>query len=205
MIRVSPQPEPSDFALKVTLPGEQWLKDQKWYDTSRPNDYQKAPKRTEFPPFWTGISKEIYDAYNGICAYLGIYFEYVSGASSVDHFLPKTKFPGLAYKWMNYRLSCLGINRRKNSNTNILDPFEIEDDWFDVDMQTGAIYPNLLLEDDLKARVQDTIDELGLDQQVYREMRHRHVLHALKREIKESYLRETSPFIWKVLKRHGLI
>lgn len=205
MIRVVPQPEPADFAAKVAVPGEQWLNAQPWYDATQHAPCRSVPSKTKFPPYWTKVGKELYDVYGGVCAYLGIYFEYVTGASSVDHFLPKSQFPGLAYRWENYRLSCLGVNRSKRAKTKILDPFEIEDDWFDVDLRTGAIHPNEGLEEALKTKIRDTISALGIDQQVFREMRLRHIAHFLKKEISETYLKQNSPFIWHILHRNGLL
>lgn len=206
MIHVTPQPEPADFAAKVAIPGQQWLNGQGWYDASLPEDApQTVPEKTKWKTDWTKVGKELYDAYHGVCAYLGIRFEYVTGVSSVDHFLPKSLYPGLAYRWQNYRLSCLGANRRKGVRTDIMDPFEIQDGWFDVEPYTGAISPHKSLSPERQAAVRNTITELVLDEEDCRAMRRKRLAHYFKKEISESYFKQESPFLWSVLQRRGLL
>lgn len=205
MIRVTKQPEPSCFQTEVAQKGEKWLAEQKWFDASRRGQCQTVPEKTKFPTHWTAVGHELYDAYHGICAYLGIFFEYSTGASSVDHFLPKTKYPGLAYRWENYRLSCLGENRRKGQKTDILDPFEVDNDWFDVNLATGQILPNQALSQALQAKINETIEELGLDDIDCRDMRKKRIARFFKKDITEDYFREQSPFLWQVLRNQGYV
>lgn len=205
MIHVTPQPEPSDFADKVATPGSKWLLGQPWYDGARPEGEQAVPPRTKWKPCWTKAGYDLYKAYGGVCAYLGIRFEYATGASTVDHFLPKHQFPGLAYSWSNFRLSSLAPNRRKGQKTDILDPFEVGNDWFDVDMLTGAVRPNPALPPNLQTKVRDTAEELDLNNEASRKMRRTRILHYFKGDITGSFFKHESPFLWHVLNRLGYL
>lgn len=108
MIPVKLQPEPDDFDKKVRQPGQTWLADHGIAPDAPP------PKAADLPNYWIRSNKQLWDAYSGVCAYLAIYFEWVTGAATTDHFVAKSKHAGDAYEWVNYRLSCLGPNRKKH-------------------------------------------------------------------------------------------
>lgn len=57
--------------------------------------------------------KDLYDRYEGVCAYVSIYIDRVTGSRSVDHFIAKSSAVEHAYRWSNYRLACGKINGRK--------------------------------------------------------------------------------------------
>ena len=38
------------------------------------------------------------------------------------------------YEWANYRLACSLMNARKDAIASVLDPFEIEDGWFALEL-----------------------------------------------------------------------
>lgn len=99
MIPIICQPEPDGFNENVRIPGNEFLK-------IHVND------NINIPPYWQKIEKELWNAYEGICSYFSIYFELVDRASSVNHFKPKSQAKELAYEWSNYRLSCIGANRK---------------------------------------------------------------------------------------------
>jgi 5-methylcytosine-specific restriction endonuclease McrA len=86
MIPVVKQPEPDDFNQRVRIPGQEYLKT------------NPAPKSKEFDHhrYWSRIKPELYQLYRGICAYTGEWFP--NTAASVDHFIPKSKKPQLAYE-----------------------------------------------------------------------------------------------------------
>ncbi len=136
MIPVTPQPEPAGFDKEVRKPGLAWLRKRRIKSAEQP------PDASRLPPHWRKIQKPLWDAYQGTCAYLCIYFEWPLGASSVDHFVAKSKNAGQAYEWLNYRLSCLGMNRNKNRFDDILDPFEIQPNALVLNLATGEIKPN---------------------------------------------------------------
>lgn len=104
MIPVVLQPEPADFDEKVRQPGLRWL------TANGINPDNPPPRATALPNYWNRSNRQLWEAYSGMCAYLAIFFEWVTGASSTDHFIAKSRHAGNAYEWNNFRLSCLGAN-----------------------------------------------------------------------------------------------
>lgn len=147
MIRVEAQPEPEDFDVKVRAPGRIAI----------------AEGMDPLPPYWRQALMQLHQAYGGICAYLCIRIPRGVGARSTDHFVAKSTDPGLVYEWSNYRLACSLMNSRKGIFTGILDPFEIEDGWFVLELSGLQVLPNPVLREDLRLTVQNTIDQLDLN------------------------------------------
>ena len=56
----------------------------------------------------------------------------------MEHFAPKKKHPDHAYIWENYRLVCTVMNSRKRDFENVLDPFEVEDGWFQIQFNSST-------------------------------------------------------------------
>ena len=83
--------------------------------------------------------------------------------SSVDHFVPKTVNPALAYEWSNYRLSSLKLNSYKGDHTDVLDPFYILRDWFVLNFTNFLVEPNAELDARIEVDVRRTIDVLRLN------------------------------------------
>lgn len=199
MIHVIPQPEPASFDANVRQPGLKSLCE-KGIDLSH-----SLAKGTKISPHWTKSLDDLYRSYGGICAYLAIHFERITGAGSVDHFAAKSQYAGLAYEWTNYRLACTRMNSRKNNYGDVLDPFEIENGWFQLELITGHIYPNPELSDELSAAVLDTIKRLKLDDEGCKEVRARHYLQYINGETTGSFLQRHSPFVWYEANRQGLL
>ena len=198
MIPVALQPEPEDFDQKVRRKGLNWLKD-KGIPANGP-----PPRATDLPNYWTKSNKQLWDAYSGVCAYLAIYFEWVTGASSTDHFVPKSKHAGKAYEWDNYRLSCIGPNRKKWVSDDILDPIGLRKDTFVLEFATGKIKSNPELDGVLKAKAARTIRQLQLDSPEHNAMRSRRFHRYVKGKDAET-LKELPPFIWYEAQRQGLL
>lgn len=199
MIPVSLQPEPGNFDRDVRQKGRQWLVE---YDID-PNG--APPKAAGMPDYWRTTNNALWEAYSGICAYLAIYFEFATGASSTDHFVAKSRKAGDAYEWSNYRLSCLGANRNKNAFDDVLDPFEIEPNTFVINFASGAISPNEGLDDEqTKAAAWATIDRLKLDSPDNRRMRAEHYANYLNSDCSMNYLLRYSPFVHHEISRQGL-
>lgn len=199
MIPVQLQPEPIDFDAKVRQKGLAWLTHQ-GFALNAP-----APKGTKFPAYWSHSNKQLWTTYSGVCAYLSIYFEWVTGASSTDHFIAKSKDAAQAYEWDNYRLSCLGPNRNKNKYDDVLDPIELVPNTFELALSTGQIRPSHALTDkgDIAA-ARKTIKRLKLDSADHREMRMKRYARYLRNK-DEQTLKELSPFIWYEADRQRLL
>ena len=198
MIPVILQQEPADFHQRVRQPGYQWL-------ASKGIDLNSVPpKVSDLPHYWTRCNKQLWDAYSGICAYLAIYFEWVTGTSSTDHFVAKSRHAGNAYEWNNYRLSSLAPNRNKGAFDDILDPIDLQTETFILNLANGRIIPNPTLNADYKRSASITIQRLKLDSPDHNSMRARHFSRYLRSK-DEQTLKELSPFVWYEAQRQGLL
>ncbi len=162
MIRVqSIAPTPS-YELKVRTPGEAFL------------GVNPSPTRDQFNrnDFWCEIHDEMYSAYGGICMYCASWTPRTpQGASlqqsSVDHFMPKSLFPQLAYQWTNFRLCRNDINSNKSTDLHVPDPFAIHNEWFEVDFATWRVGPSGKAPVYIYHRIRSAFVRLGLNEQFY--------------------------------------
>lgn len=199
MIPVQLQPEPASFDVNVRTKGLAHLNG-KGYALDQP-----LPPKAEIEPYWRNCLTDLHHAYGGICAYLCVFVERCTGGVSVDHFIAKSTLAGLAYEWSNYRLACSTMNSRKRDFDDVLDPFELEPDLFHLDLATGRIYPNPALGADRMVQVEQTIQRLGLDDPLCRDMRVSWFDDYLNGPLPDDYLRRKSPFVWSEAKRQGLL
>ncbi|MGY5957121.1 HNH endonuclease [Kosakonia sp. BK9b] len=112
--------EPDNFDEKCRQKGAQWLLDHP--KASRPKG-NRRPK-----DFWSPFKGALATASKDLCAYGAMY----EPAGTVDHFDSVDNNESLAYEWTNYRFSSGWINSSKNKATTILDPFIVEDGWFEI-------------------------------------------------------------------------
>jgi hypothetical protein len=198
MIPVALQAEPDHFDAQVRQPGLAWLAEQ---GIPVPGP---LPKGTQLPAYWSQSNKALWDAYGGTCAYLAIFFEWVSGAGSTDHFVAKSRDAGQAYEWDNYRLSCLGPNRNKNKFDDVLDPVGLVPATFVLNLASGKISPNPALQSPERALAIKTIKRLKLDSPEHNAMRQRHFNQYLRHKDALT-LKELSPFVWYEADRQGAL
>jgi hypothetical protein len=153
VIPIKPQPEPDDFDEKVRKPGLAFL-------SKVPNPKTKDWKNRDY---WRRSLRDLYDACNHICAYSAQWISRPEGSPTVDHFLPKSAKPELAYEWHNFRLACLTLNNKKRTELDVIDPFELPVNSFILDFPSLIIKPNPELLYPLKGRVISTINRLELN------------------------------------------
>ncbi len=197
MIPVHPQPEPNAFNDEVRIPGLKWLRENGIALDGPP------PESASLPALWRNMMKELWVSYGKVCAYLCIYICWPTGAVTTDHFVAKSRNAGLAYEWLNYRLCCLGANRRKNRFDDILDPFEIEPDTFFLHCASGEIFTNPALPVGSKEKAEETIRRLNLNDPMTQDMRAEHFGKCMKGRWSEEELKEQSPFVWYEARRQG--
>jgi hypothetical protein len=212
MIHVELQPEPPDFDARVRQPGRSAIAE---LTGGPPALKRPGPRRKKIadrpedippeklPPFWTECLSALHEAYRGICAYVCIYIERVTGAGTVDHLVAKSRDVHRAYEWDNYRLACSLMNARKAAIPDVLDPFEVEDGWFQLDLISFQIRPNPVLDEPLKARIQGTIDRLGLADRECRQLRETYFTEYDKGHIDFDYLHRRAPFVALEIQRQG--
>ncbi len=186
------QPEPPDFYEKVQSKGEAFLK--------------KKPdaKGSKFAPYWREIIPELRDAYSGICAYTCHKIHCDTGSNSVDHFKSKDHYPQDAYKWENYRLVCGTINGRKGKYEDVLDPFTLQEGWFELHFPSLQVIPNANLEKDAMSRVKATIKRLKLNDYICTTGRLERLQPYLNEIYPLSYLQDLAPLLASELKRQNL-
>ena len=107
------------------------------------------------------------------------------------------------YEWSNYRLASLRMNARKRDLCNILDPFDVEPGWFELELTFGQVRPGAGISGvpELRAKVQETIDTLGLND--FADERLRDIEAYDSGEVRLRRLWEESPFVASELVRQG--
>lgn len=226
MIRVEPAPEPPNFDACVRQPGRAAIAELIGEERHKP---RSGPKRevllfTEgankgqaitdpnaIPPgkllsYWTRILPELAEAYGRICAYLCVYIERGTATPTVDHFLPKSKNVELAYEWSNYRLASALMNGRKGNSDGLVDPFEVEDGWLELECYgfQVLIAPSIAPESTLYQGLKYTIDTvLKLNDAECRALRESYAQAYWDGHISWHYLSKRAPFVARELMRQG--
>jgi hypothetical protein len=197
LIPVIPQPEPSDFDQKVRQPGRAWIAE-KGHDPSK-----RVPKKTKIEPYWRDSLDDLHRAYGGICAYLCVYIERTS-PPTVDHFVSKLQRLDLAYEWSNYRLAYSMLNSRKGEFQDVLDPFTLALNTFELDLFEGGVWPANHLGTAQRGAAQATINRLNLNDPICRAIRLR-FWEIYIRNRDSEFLQTHSPFVWLEAQRQGLL
>jgi 5-methylcytosine-specific restriction endonuclease McrA len=212
VIRVQLAPEPPDFDARVRQPGlraiaelvgEPPAKKRRGRPRVPVAARREDLKGEDFPPYWTEALDDLSEAYHRICAYICHYIEPVTGARSVDHMVPKSVAWDRVYEWDNYRLACALMNARKSEAMTVLDPFEVEDGWFELELVAFQVGPRRGLPPEIEARIDDTIRRLGLNDRECRAARGEYVEAYLCGDIRLEHLERRAPFIARELRRQG--
>jgi uncharacterized protein (TIGR02646 family) len=199
MIPVQKQTEPAGFDRDVRQRGIQWLNQHNIPLNAAPSNASKLPT------YWRNYNGQLHDAYSGVCSYLAFYFEFISGASTTDHFIAKSRNAGDAYEWDNYRLACLGANQRKNKYDDVLDPFTMQPETFYLNLVSGEIIVNPAIQNsEYKRTAETTIKRLDLNSPRHKQMRVRYFDEYREHKI-ESILERYNPFVHYEAKRQGLL
>jgi hypothetical protein len=228
LIRVIRALEPADFDAKVRQPGyraiaemtgqtpcpprtagkrfEQCMKQVVQTDGTKTRvlitDPAELPS-SALPSYWTNSIDDLMDAYHEVCAYSCFRIHRVTGTPSVDHMAPKSGAWNRVYGWENYRLAALLLNARKKDFSDVLDPFEIQDDWFELDLVGFQVRARHGLKDPVRTQVEGTIKRLGLNKKVFRDKREENALDYLEGDVSLGILERESPFVAKELRRQG--
>jgi hypothetical protein len=194
VIPVQPQPEPEDFSARVREKGSAFL-----HQVPRPTSTQWKGKE-----YWRAVIPDMRCAYKGICAYSAHWISHVTGSQTIDHFVPRALRPDLAYEWSNFRYVASRFNSRKGLRT-ILDPFELEPDWFIIKFPSLMIKPTPGLFPDQQRAAWDTIKYLKLNDEDCVQERQQWVEEFCNGEINFIHLVKKAPFIAYEIQRQGLV
>lgn len=209
MIPLAPAPEPADFDERVRQPGLRAIAELAGEHpprtTGRPHE-PVAGSREEvphgkFPPYWRGMLDDLMESYDRICAYLCLYIPRGTGAPSVDHAVPKSMRWDRVYEWSNYRLACALMNARKGAAAHVLDPFEVEDGWFALELVEFQVVPGEGLPGDVAASVVDAIERLRLNEPDCCDARAEYAQDFWDCQISLPYLARHAPFVERELRR----
>ena len=215
MIPVTPAPEPSAFDSKVRQPGLRAI--------AELAGEQPAPPRTagqpyapvaasrdaipadKFPPYWREMLDDLMDSYHRICAYLCLYIPRGTGAPSVDHAVAKSKRWDRVYEWSNYRLASSLMNARKGAAADVLDPFDVKEDWFALELVGFQVLPGDGLADEVTGAVANTIERLRLNDPACCEAHAEYAEDYWNEGIRLDYLERHAPFVARELRRQHLL
>jgi hypothetical protein len=225
MIHVEKQPEPRppdfDFDREVRQRGLSALAELTGREPtiSRPGPrIQKQADRVEdLSPkvlreydYWTRALDALHTAYRGICAYSCFYIEPIAGPT-VDHFVAITRAaPAEAYEWNNYRLACSLMNACKNAFPDVIDPFDVQDGWFELNLGTFEVETAQNLDADLKKRLEASLERLKLNSPECKNMRRQwfNTYWSPKvpsRPVPLWFLEERAPFLAREMRRQGRV
>lgn len=193
MIPIKLQPEPADFDDKVRKKGVVFL--------------NKFPHPTSWKnrEYWRESLNDLYKTYSCICSYSAQWIPITEGSPSVDHFIPKSVQPELAYEWDNFRLASLRMNARKNDFQDVIDPCKLNPGDFILDFPVLSISTNFNLPDLLKKQIMDTIDRLKLNDEICKQGRLEWLMPYCETVYPFEYLKRKAPFIAYELERQGLV
>jgi hypothetical protein len=188
MMRFVPQPEPAQWNARCRQRGRTWLNKHPGYD--RPYDY------------WTKFESDLCQAFRQMCAYCVM----VVMKADMDHFVPvahlkrkgKDEF---AYEWRNFRYGEGVLNQRK-SDRLILDPFEVQDDWFEIILPSLQLLLTDKVPKSRRGKAEFTLEKLGLqDGEVVIRYRQKWFEMYRQRKLDLNGLREVAPLIARAVEQ----
>lgn len=156
MIRFNPVPKPAAFTEAETRGGK-WLLENP--DASRPRD------------LWSPFKHHLADGFRNLCAYSALY----EPVGTVDHFVSFDEDRARAYDWTNYRFASGWLNSSKKNlaSAEILDPFEVQDGWFEILLPSLQLVVSDRIPAQLRVRAEYVLERLRLrdDERVLRQRR----------------------------------
>lgn len=147
MIPVRPPDEPAEFDARCRQPGRAWLEANPSIDPHR-------------NPLWTAFCGELRAGFAQRCGFLAMWIP----RGTVDHWRSVKSSPALAYEWANYRFVDGAVNSAKKPawEAELIDPFEVRDDWFEVLLPSLQMIASPRLEPGTRRRAEFTLRKLGL-------------------------------------------
>lgn len=210
MIPVEAQPEPNDFDARGRQPGRSALAE---LIGQPPTIKRPGPRRgkqadriedlrhDDLPPLWRHCLPQLAEAYRRICAYSCLYVELITGSGTADHYVPKSLDARQAYEWSNYRFACARMNSRKGVAAEVLDPFEVQDGWFQLELVRFQLHAAPGLPATVTARIEATIRLLGLNDEHCKQTRVGWYEDYRAGHISLSYLDRRFPLLARELRR----
>ena len=191
MIPVQAKPEYRQFNAKVRAPGKRFL-------AKKPNPLARDFRKHNY---WRHARSELQAAYLR-CAYTSR--RIVGYGGSIDHFLPKVKYPQQAYEWDNYRLTLPRVNQNKGDHIGLVDPFKVKTGWFVLLCPSCLIVPGHGLDSPTNAMVTRTINILKLNSNELAQERCEWLVDLANQDISFGHLKKHYPFLAEEIVRQGI-
>lgn len=154
-----------------------------------------------FPAFWREALDDMLERYERRCAYLALYLEHATGSPTVDHMLPKSRRWDQVYEWLNYRLCAALINANKSDMTSLVDPFEVGEGWFALELVGFQVIRGSNAPTSKTAEIDATLPLLNMPDCI--KAREEYVTSYEQGAIELGYLERRAPFIASELRRQG--
>lgn len=126
---------------------------------------------------------------------------------TVDHYEDCKGNPHLAYEWTNYRFAAQWINSSKQSRRpgalQVLDPFEVEDGWFEILLPSLQLVVSNRVPRELRERAEYTLQKLHLrdDERVLRQRKGWYTMYLEKDDL--CLLRKFAPLIARAVEKQA--
>jgi hypothetical protein len=186
MIRFNPPPEPPGFDQKGRRCGNAWL-------AKNPD-----PKK-RLRDYWSPFKSHLADGFSNLCGYSAMY----EPVGTVDHYLCCENHRHLAYEWSNYRYASGWINSSKSTlDEQVLDPFQVEDDWFEILLPSLQLVLTDAVPPHERDRAAFTLERLHLrdDERVIRQRQQWYQLY-LDGELTLAGLERKAPLIARAIRK----
>jgi hypothetical protein len=194
MLRCYPIPEPEEFDAKVRKPGQAWL-------TANPD--KSSSEYKAYWSDWAACKGKLAEASQCRCAYIGMKI-LPPQDGTIDHYLSKKNYPELTYEWSNYRYCTGRVNRNKsNYDKRILDPFEVQDDWFEIQLPSLQLLLTDKVPLELREKAEFTLRQLQLqDQQWIIDQRADYYDGYKAGEITLARIERDAPLVARAIRKH---
>jgi hypothetical protein len=175
-----PIPEPDGFDEQCRQKGSTWLQNNP--DCKRPKD------------FWSPFRHALAEGFSHRCGYGAMWIS----NGTVDHFISVHSDKALAYDWQNFRYIEGWINSSKNKRkeSDILDPFEVENGWFEILLPSLQLIVSDTVSNTHRQRAENTLECLHLrdDERIIRQRREWYRMYQ-EGELSLDGLRRKAPLI----------
>jgi uncharacterized protein (TIGR02646 family) len=189
-------PEPDDFDQKVRARGRKFLE-------KIPNPTNKEWQGKEF---WRDVLTDLATGHNNICSYCAQWISHPTGQPTIDHYIPKSVAPFSAYEWSNFRLCCSQLNTWKSNFQDVVDPFVIALNSFQLDFDTLMIKPNPELTQAAQEQINATLRRLRLNtDEAFIASRQSWIEDFRQGEMSFQHFKKRMPFIAYEMLRQGLV
>jgi hypothetical protein len=158
MMRFERVPKPAGFEA-VEAKGAAW---------QRAPVEERAKRR---PSLWLDFTEHLATGFGNLCGYSAMY----TPNGQIDHFVSEREDPSKLYDWHNYRYADGWVNASKKAlpSAGLLDPFDVEDDWFEIILPSLQLVLTAAVPADKVAQAQTMLTRLhlGHDERVMKQRR----------------------------------